>query len=171
MSWRPTKLTRAQLEERRLEGARLLRQGKLSQAEIARHLGTSPAAVSQWKRTLDAKGRRALRRRHPAGRPRKLSAKQQRQLCRLLDRGAVAAGFESHRWTLARVRQLIEREFGVNYNPCSLSYLLRQAGWSVQQPQPQAAERDEELIRAWLTQDWPRIKKVAAARHRNHLLR
>jgi transposase len=171
MSWRPTKLTRAQLEERRLEGARLLRQGKLSQAEIARHLGTSPAAVSQWKRQLEAQGRRALRRRHPAGRPRKLSAKQQRRLCRLLDRGAVAAGFESHRWTLSRIRQLIEREFRIRYNPGSLSYLLRQAGWSVQQPQPQAAERDEELIRAWLAQDWPRIKKVAAARRRNHLLR
>ena len=171
MSWRPANLTRAQLEERRLEGARLLRQGKLSQAEIARHLGTSPAAVSHWKRKLEAEGRRALRRRQPSGRPRKLSAKQRRRLCRLLDRGAVAAGFESHRWTLERIRQLIEREFGVSYNPCSLSYLLRQAGFSVQQPQPQAAERDEELIRAWLSKDWPRIKKVAAARARGHLLR
>lgn len=171
MSWRPAKLTRSQLEERRLEGARLLRDGKLSQAEIARQLGTSPAAVSQWKHQLETKGRAALRRRYPAGRPPKLSQKQRRRLCRLLDRGAVAAGFESHRWTLERVRQLIEREFGVSYNPCSLSYLLRRAGFSVQRPQPQAAERDEELIRAWLEQDWPRIKKVAAARARRHLLR
>jgi len=171
MSWRPTKLTRAQLEERRLEAARLLREGKLSPAEIARQLGASPAAVSQWKRQLEAKGRASLRRRHPAGRPPKLSAKQRRRLGRLLDRGAVAAGFESHRWTRARVRQLIAREFGVSYNPCSLSHLLRRAGFSVQRPQPQAAERDEELIRAWLEKDWPRIKKVAAARARSHLLR
>lgn len=153
MSWRPTKLTRAQLEERRLEGARLLREGKLSQAGIAKQLGTSPAAVSQWKHQLETKGRASLRRRSPAGRPRKLSVKQQRRLCRLLDRGAVAAGFESHRRTLSRIGRLIECEFGVSYNPCSLSYLLRQAGWSPQQPQPRAAERDEELIRARLTKD------------------
>jgi hypothetical protein len=34
--WRPAHLTPDQLEERRLAAARLLRQGRLSQAEIAR---------------------------------------------------------------------------------------------------------------------------------------
>ena len=34
--WRPTHLTSEQMEERRLAGARLLRQGRLSQAQIAR---------------------------------------------------------------------------------------------------------------------------------------
>ena len=37
--WRPAHLTPEQMEERRLEAARLLRQGRLSQAEIARQLG------------------------------------------------------------------------------------------------------------------------------------
>jgi len=32
-------------------------------------------------------------------------------------------------------------------------------GWSVQKPETRAMERDEELIRAWLSKDWNRIKK------------
>ena len=31
-----------------------------------------------------------------------------------------------------------------------------------------AKERDEDLIAAWLRQDWPRIKKSAAARRNHH---
>jgi hypothetical protein len=36
MTWIPTKLTREQMEERRLERGQLLKEGKLSNAEIAR---------------------------------------------------------------------------------------------------------------------------------------
>jgi putative transposase len=59
MSWTPAKLTRAQMEERRLEAARLLRQGRLSQSEIARRHGVTPAAVHKWRRRLDGGGKRA----------------------------------------------------------------------------------------------------------------
>ena len=38
MTWRPKVLTRQQMEERRLEGARVLKAGRLSQAAIARQL-------------------------------------------------------------------------------------------------------------------------------------
>ena len=34
--WRPAHLTLGQMEERRLEAARLLRQGRLSQADIGK---------------------------------------------------------------------------------------------------------------------------------------
>ena len=43
--WRPTHLTSEQMEERRLEAARLLRHGRLSQAETARQLGVSRASA------------------------------------------------------------------------------------------------------------------------------
>jgi predicted transcriptional regulator len=48
----PSKLTPEQIEERRTEGGRLLREGGLSQAEIARRLGVSRRAVSQWARQI-----------------------------------------------------------------------------------------------------------------------
>jgi len=86
-----------------------------------------------------------------------------------LEAGALAAGFPTEQWTQARVKQVIEREFGVSYHRDYISRLLNDLGWSVQKPDPRAIERDEELIRAWLKQDWPRIKKSAAARRRDRV--
>lgn len=81
----------------------------------------------------------------------------------ILARGAKRSGFETERWTLPRVRAVIERRWGVTYHGDYLSTRLRGLGWTVQVPAVQAAERDEELIRAWLDRDWPRIKKRLAA--------
>lgn len=160
-------LTREQMEERRLEGGRLLRAGKLSQAEIARHLGVTRATVQVWKKRLARGGLRQLHRRRAPGRRAKLTAPQQKELVRHLKRGAQQAGFPTARWTLARIAEVIQREFGVTYHPKYIGRLMRQLGWTPQVPLPRAVERDEDLIRAWLAQDWPRIKKSAAARRRD----
>jgi len=158
------------MEERRLEGGRLLREGKLSQAEIARHLGVSRATVSDWAKIVKAKGIRGLRRKKAPGSQSKLSKMQKAKLKQMLDRGALKCGFPTDRWTLERVRQLIQKEFKVSYHPNYLNRLLRSLGFSPQQPLPQAVEQERELVEAWLEQDWSRIKKVAAARRRNHIL-
>ncbi|QRM33487.1 winged helix-turn-helix domain-containing protein [Microvirga sp. VF16] len=49
-------------------------------------------------------------------------------LDRLLDRGALAAGFATERWTLQRIAALIEREFGVHYHP-ALSGAAAEGAW------------------------------------------
>jgi len=170
MTWKPSYLTREQMEERRLEGGRLLKEGKLSQAEISRHLGVSRATVSDWAKILKAKGIGGLQSRKAVGSQSKLSKPQKEKLKRMLDRGALACGFPTDRWTLERVRQLIQREFEVSYHRNYLNRLLRQLGFSPQKPLPQAIEQEEELVQAWLQRDWPRIKKVAAARRRNRSL-
>jgi putative transposase len=159
MIWKPLKLTREQMEERRLAGGRLLRVGRLTQAEIARRLGVSRATVSAWAQALKAGGLWHLHRRTSHGRPSKLTVQQQRALKRRLKRGARAAGFATERWTLRRVQLLIKRVFGVKYHPNYLNRLLRRLGLSPQKPVPRAAERDEALIKAWLEHNWPRIKK------------
>lgn len=159
MGWRPTRLTRAQMEERRLAAGRLLRTKTVSQAEVAREMGVSEAAVTHWKQRLERAGTRGLRRRRPPGRPSALTAAQWRQLLRLLGRGAVASGSGTERWTLRRIAAVIERTFGVQYHFRSLGRSLRAHGWSPQQPLPQVEERDEALIAAWLHQDWPRVTR------------
>lgn len=170
MGWEPPHLTRDQMEQRRRAGARLLRAGQLSQAEIARRLGVSRASVSDWAKQLAQGGLRALWRRKASGRPARLTRDDQRALRHTLRRGALAAGFPTDRWTLRRIGQVIQREFGVHYHPNYLNRLLARLGWSVQQPLPRASERDEDLIRAWLAQDWPRIKKSAAFRRQHRVL-
>ncbi len=171
MSYRPSKLTPEQLEERRREGARLLRKGRLSQAKIARELGVSRATVSDWAHKLEAGGLRQLHQRSRSGRPPKLTRAQQRELLHLLKRGALAAGFETDRWTGPRIQQLIEQKFEVSYHSRYLPRLLHKLGWSQQLPLARAVERDEELIRAWLEHDWPRIKKGAAQRRKYSVFR
>lgn len=171
MVWKPTRLTPVQMEERRLQAGRMLRHGQLSKAEIARQLGVSRMAVGQWAKQIAEGGLRRLRRRKRSGRPPKLNKEQLQILRRLLKRGATAAGFRSDRWTLQRIQQVIEREFHVVYHPHYVARVLAKMGWSLQVPLPRAKERDEALIRAWLAQDWPRIKKGAAERRNDRVFR
>jgi putative transposase len=163
MVWQPQHWTSVQLEERRLAAARLLRAGKLSQAEIARHIGVSRAAVTHWKQRLEQQRLRGLRRHPSPGRPSHLTAAQWRQLLRLLARGAGAAGFDTERWTLRRIAAVIQRRFGVRYHFRWLGAALRARGWSPQQPLPRARERDEALVAAWLRREWPRVNRGLAA--------
>jgi len=169
MTWQPKKLTREQLAERRAEAVRLLEAGEMKQVEIARHLGVTEAAVSKWKRQLAEEGPQALQLRKATGRPPKLDEADKQALVKKLEEGAVAAGYPTEQWTQARVKKVIEREFGVIYHQNYISRLLDDLGWSVQKPDSRAIERDEDLIRAWLSRDWPRIKKGATARRRDRI--
>ena len=158
------------MEERRLAAGRLLKAGKLSQAEIARQIGVSRATVSDWARKVKEEGIRGLRKRKAKGGVSKLTKEQKQRLKQFLDRGALACGFSTDRWTLQRVSELIERELGVTYHPNYLNRLLDKLGFSPQKPLPQAVEQERELVRAWLKRDLPRIKKGAAAVRRNRIL-
>lgn len=162
MKWQPKKLSRAQQEERRLEGGRLLRHGRMSQAEIARHLDVSPVAVAKWKQRIMAPGAtlHVLRSTSLRGHRPRLSAQQWRLIKRLILKGAINAGFDSERWTLPRIQQLIEQRFDVRYTTAWLSIRLRQLGLSVQRPTTVARAKQDELAEAWLRSDWPTIKKA-----------
>ena len=158
------------MEERRLEGGRLLKAGKMSKAEISRYLGVSRATVGEWAKTIEVKGIRGLRKRKATGSASKLSNPQKEKLKKKLDRGALASGFPTDRWTLERVQKLIKKEFGAIYHLNYLNRLLRKLGFSPQKPLPQAVEQEKELVKAWLQGDWPRIKKVTASGRKNRVL-
>jgi transposase len=169
MLWKPSRLTRRQMEERRLEAARLLRQGQLSQAAIARQLGVTRMSVSHWNRRLRDVGRRGLKLQKATGRPSRLTKEQCQALLKRLKRGALPAGFDTDRWTLNRIQQVIQHEFGVVYHPNYLSRALNHWGWSAQKPETRALEREQKLVTAWLKHDWSRVKKSAAATRSNRV--
>lgn len=170
MTWKPSYLTREQLEERRQEGGRLLKAGKLSQAEIARQVGVSRATVSDWAKVVKSQGVKGLKSKKARGVEAKLSQGQKQRLKKIIDQGALRHGFSTDRWTLERIRQVIQEKFKTSYHPKYLSRLLRQLGFSPQKPMPQAIEQEKELVQAWLEKDWTRIKKVAATRRRSRIL-
>ena len=146
------------LEMRRMIAVRMLQAGK-GVREVSRLVGVSPASVSRWKKVLQEQGVEGLRAKPHPGRPPRLTADQKQRLAEILRQGARAAGFPTDLWTLRRVAQGIQREFGVSYHPGRVWYLLREMGWSPQKPQRRARERDEAAIRTWRAQTWEEVKK------------
>ncbi len=129
------------------------------QNDIAAALGVSEGAVSQWLKRGRAGGVEALKAHPPKGVPARLSAEQKAQIPALLAKGAEAYGFRGDVWTANRVAVVIERTFGVRYHRDHVGRLLREAGWSRQQPIERATQRNEAAIKDWYEQRWPAIKK------------
>jgi transposase len=152
-----------ELEQRRMEAARLLEAG-INQSEVARRLGVHRQSVIRWQRALSRTGRAGLKKAGRAGRKPKLSVQQLGGIERTLKAGPEALGYATGLWTLARVRKLIEQQYGVRYNPSQVWRILRQLNWSCQRPSGRALERDEQAIRRWKRVEWPRIKKKSAAK-------
>ena len=150
------------LEERRMEAARLLREG-LSQSEVARRVGVHRQSVSRWARELEQSGVRGLRKAGRTGRPPKLSPAQLRDIERALGRGPEAFGFATGLWSASRVRELIEYRTGVRYHEAHVWRILRKLNWTCQRPAGRALERDEQAIRNWKRYRWPHIKKKRSA--------
>jgi Transposase and inactivated derivatives len=150
-------------EDRRFQALDLYRKG-LSQADIARQLRVSRAAVCQWLKKAAKKGKLALRRKPRPGRPPKLTDSQRRQLVKLLARGAESAGYATQLWTAERIQRLVLEQFGSHYHVNHVPKLLRQCGWSYQRPTGRAIERNETEVRRWIREEWPRIKKKPSGR-------
>ena len=151
-----------QLEHRRVQALRLLRAG-LSPVEVARQVGVDRRSVRRWKAAARHGGARALSAKPASGRPRRLAVRDLQRLRRWLLRGAQAAGLDTDLWTCPRVAWLIEQRLGVHYHPAHVSRVLHGLGFSPQKPTRRAVERDEARIRAWIEQDWPRVKKTLPA--------
>lgn len=145
-------------EGRRLRAWELKRQG-WTQQQIAQALGVTKGAVSQWMKRASEKGVGGLRRRTSPGAPPRLSEQQRAKLPELLARGAPAHGFRGDVWTCSRVAEVIRREFGVSYHPAHVSRLLKKLGLSLQKPVRKADQRDEEVIKHWKEEHWPKLKK------------
>ncbi len=127
--------------------------------DIAAALGVSQGAVSQWLSRARAGGEEALHSKpRPSPTPR-LTAAQRADIPALLTREAEAYGFRGDVWTASRIAEVIWRTFGVRYHRDHVSRLLRQIGWSRQQPIEQATQRNEQAIETWQAVRWPAIKK------------
>jgi transposase len=127
--------------------------------EVARIVKASPSTVLGWKRVLEENGRDGLKPKPPKTPEPRLGAEQKAQLAEILLRGARAAGYPTELWTLRRIAEVIEKEFGVKYHPGHVWKIMKEMGWSAQKPERRARERDENAIQVWRNSDWERIKK------------
>jgi len=89
--------------------------------------------VSHWKDLLQKYGAAGLRSTKPPA-DRGFEREGQKGFAQEVAEGSPSAGFETERWTQARVQQVIEREFGVD-----LSFELHQppaARSGLERPEP-----------------------------------
>jgi len=147
------------IADRRRRALKLFDDG-LSLNEVGRRIGCNASSVLRWRNERRKNGDDVFVVRFSGGRPPKLSAKQRQRLERLLCKGAMANGFRTELWTLPRIAQLIEREFGVRYHPANISRVMAKMGWSPQKPERRALERNDPEIERWKREEWPRIKKT-----------
>jgi len=150
--------TPQQLEKRRLQAIKLLKEGK-KPAVVARWLGASKSSVSRWREIYQREGKDGLRPKPIPGRPPRLSNAQKAKLAGWLLRNPLAYGYKTDIWTLKRVARLIEDRLHVRYNPNYVWQLLTGMDWSCQKPEKRARERDERAIAHWKRYVWPQIKR------------
>jgi transposase len=137
-------LSRDEMERRRLEAAEDLQKGT-TQARVARKFGVSRTTASRWYRTLEGQGMDRLRKRKAPGRPSRLSSTQLAELRELFAVGPKAFGFETDRWTTARLAQAIEARFAIRYDPDHVGRLMHRFGLRPKAASAPSAEPAREI--------------------------
>lgn len=109
-------------EGRRLRALELLASG-YRPSEVARVLGVSPGAVSQWSKRARIGGAEALFRRKRHGRDARLTTSQLAEL-----RLTMAARGGGQAWTTRQVAAIIEQKWGIQYSRAHVSRILKALG-------------------------------------------
>lgn len=141
----------------RLQAAEMFARNEKN-AEIARILRVTERSVERWRRAWREGGERALLSKGPPARP-KLTPAQFARLEAELERGPLAHGFADQRWTLMRIKTLIDRMFLVSYTVPGVWALLHRNGWSCRRPVRQMPNRDEVAIEVWKKEVWPQDRR------------
>lgn len=138
-----------------------LKQAGWKQANIARAFGLTQGWVSQTLKTYREQGEAGLTTGKRTGAPSRLTADQLDQLTRELAKGAEQHGFSGQVWTRPRINDVINKLFGVSYDPSQIGRLLKKVGWSRQKPARQARQQDPQAVANWQAERLPALKKSA----------
>ena len=153
---RPTG-TAAELEKRRLLAVQRLSEGYTA-PHVADFLGVQLRTVRRWKAVFKKRGVKGLRAKPPPGRPRKLTAQQERTVLTWFLKNPRSFGFATELWTARRVAEVVRRKWQVEFNPRYLNAWLADRDITPQKPQRVAREADPAAIERWRTHDWRRLK-------------
>jgi putative transposase len=169
MFWKPTRYTKAQLEERRTKGFEMLDTG-FPPTEIAADLGVSRQVVHKWKQTYDQYGLIGAKAKLHPGTKKLLNPNQLQELKSIILNGAKAQGFPSDAWTCPRVASVIQTQYNVDYSVRHVGYVLYDLGLSPQKPETRALKRDEQKIQTWVLERLPELKKSTSKESKSSLV-
>jgi transposase len=133
-------------------------------AAVAASFGMHRSWAFKIRAAAKGKGRglRALRSTKAGGRPRKLSASQERQVFRWVNgKNPQQYGFDFGLWTRQIVQALVLERFAVSLSLASVGAMLARLGLTAQKPLQRAYQRDPEAIEQWQRVSFPAIAAQA----------
>lgn len=156
-------LDHATLEQIRLMAMRRVREGEEPTAVIA-SFGFCRTTIYKWMKLAAGRGRglKALSSTRGTGRPRSLTAAQERQVFRWINgRDPRQYGLDFGLWTRAIVGVLIQRKFGIGLGVTAVGALLAKLELTPQKPLQRAYQRDPAAIARWQRETYPALARQA----------
>lgn len=155
------KLTHKQLTELRQRALSAIHDGK-SPLQVAEILRVGRATVFGWVALYHRGGWEALSAKKRGGRPRKLNGKALAWLDNAITmKNPQQLKFPFALWSLAMIKVLIKKQFGVGLSRWSVCKLLRSMGISPQRPLWRAHQKDPALVERWMKHEYPAIRRLA----------
>ena len=110
------------------------------QAQVAAILGVHPNTLSRWVCTAREQGSDALKAKPTPGRPRKLTARQEKTVLSWVAKPPTSFGFPTDPWTSRRLAALIEQRLSIRFNSNYLVEWLRARQHTPQKPDQPARQ-------------------------------
>lgn len=151
------------LEEIRKMAIERVREGERPSTVIASY-GFHRCVIYRWMKAAAGRGNgmRALESRKGTGRPRKLTATQERRVFRWVNgKNPMQYGFDFGLWTRQIVRELVRQKFDIVLSLASIGAMLARLGLTPQKPLQRAYQRDPEAIELWQRETYPSIARRA----------
>ena len=153
-------------EELRRQAIRAIKSGK-TQTRVAEELGVHQPTVNRWWKRYQSGGWSAVKKRkrgRAPGTDRKLTAEQESHIQKMIvDKTPDQLKMRFALWSREAVRQLIIREFGVDYSIKTMSEVLRRWGFTPQRPVKKAYEQRPAEVKKWLEESYPEVEARAKA--------
>jgi transposase len=138
-----------------------------SQGYVADFFGINRKTLYTWLKQFEEKGPQGLKylirgRRH--GELRILTADQEKLIQRMIiDKCPEQLKLPFALWTRKAIQELIERQFGMLLPIRTVGEYLKRWGFTPQKPLRRAYEQRPQVVKQWLDENYPTIKKRAKA--------
>ena len=153
------------LEAIRLMAVERVREGEPASQVIAAY-GFNRTTIYKWIQAAfrSGVGIRALRSTPATGRPRTLTAVQEKKVFRWINgRDPRQYGLDFGLWTRVIVAGLIERKFGIKLGLTAIGEMLARLELTPQKPLQRAYQRDPQAVEKWQRETFPSIARRAKA--------